>query len=234
MSRSRAGQAGQGVPIGEAAERLGLNVDAVRKRIKRGTLPAYKEGERWYVVLPAGQPGVPPVVPPSVLPGVQSGPSYPAGSPVQADERDHNEPIEAAYRVAGEAAAEGALVPLATLVEELRGLADQLAELARRNEALALEVGTLRERQAGQEMQIATRDQKIRTQAEAMASQAAMIAEVQRRAETAEAERDRLATAQAAPDAPGATGGPTPDNPSPEASAGFWARVRGFFGGGAD
>jgi regulator of replication initiation timing len=142
------------------------------------------------------------------------------------------EPIEAAYRVAGGAAAEVALVPLATMVEELRGLADQLAELARRNESLALEVGTLRERQAGQEMQIAARDQTISTQAEAMASQAAVIAELRRRAETAEAERDRLAAAQAAPDAPGATETLTPDNPHLGPAAGLWARVRRVFGDG--
>ncbi len=37
---------------------------------------------------------------------------------------ENDEPIEAAYRVAGEVAAEVALVPLATMVEELRGLAD--------------------------------------------------------------------------------------------------------------
>jgi len=114
------------------------------------------------------------------------------------------EPIEAAYRVAGEAAAGVALVPLATMVEELRGLADQLAELARRNEGLALEVGTLRERQMGHETErlahvgeIATREQMIGTQAET-------IAELRRRAEAAEAERDRLTAAQAAQDGPGA------------------------------
>ena len=134
------------------------------------------------------------------------------------------EPIEAAYRVAGEAAAEVALVPLATMVEELRGLADQLADLARRNEGLALEVGTLRERQVGHEGQIAARDQTISTQAET-------IAELRRRAEAAEAERDRLVAAQAAQDAPGAPGGASADDPSPEPAAGFWARVRRVFGG---
>src|SRR4051794_9641823 len=74
------------------------------------------------------------------------------------------EPIEAAYRVTGEEPAEVALVPLATMVEELRGLVDQLAELARRNEGLALEVGTLRERVAGHEGQLAAKDEAIEAQ----------------------------------------------------------------------
>lgn len=81
-------------------------------------------------------------------------------------------------------------MPLATMVEELRGLADQLAELARRNEGLALEVGTLRERQAGHEVLLAAKDETI--------------AELRRRAEAVEAERDRLIAAQAASDGPGA------------------------------
>ncbi len=130
----------------------------------------------------------------------------------------YSEPIEAAYRVAGEGVAEIALVPLATMVEELRGLADQLAELARRNEGLALEVGQLRERQVGHEGQLAAKDETI--------------VELRRRAEQAEAERDRLAAVQAAPDTPGAPKPLTPDSPSGEASASFWARVRRVFGWG--
>jgi len=127
------------------------------------------------------------------------------------------EPIEAAYRVAGEAVAEVALVPLATMVEELRGLADQLNDMARRNEALALEVGQLRERQGGQAAQLTAKDETI--------------AELRRRAEVAEAERDRLAAAQVAQDGLGATEAPTPDDPSAESSQGFWTRVRRVFGG---
>jgi hypothetical protein len=143
----------------------------------------------------------------------------------------HSEPIEAAYRVAGEAATEVALVPLATMVEELRGLADQLAELARRNEALALEVGTLRERQGGHEAQLAVKDAALAAKDETIGAKDELItdlrAELRRRAE-----RDRLAAAQAAQDAPGAPEGPTPDNLSPDAPAGFWARVRRVFGSG--
>jgi transposase len=40
-----------GVPISEAAARLGVSENAVRKRIRRKSLPAYKVDDRWYVVL---------------------------------------------------------------------------------------------------------------------------------------------------------------------------------------
>ena len=49
------GRIQDGVPIGEAATRLGLSVDAVRKRIRRRSLRAYKAGGHWYVVLPASR-----------------------------------------------------------------------------------------------------------------------------------------------------------------------------------
>ena len=45
-----------GVPIAEAAERLGLGVELLRKRAQRGTLPAYKVDGKWFVVLD-GVPG---------------------------------------------------------------------------------------------------------------------------------------------------------------------------------
>ena len=141
----------------------------------------------------------------------------------------YSEPIEAAYRVAGEAA-EVALVPLATMVEELRGLADQLAELARRNEGLALEVGTLRERQVGHEAERLAHVGEITTREQAIGTQAETIAELRRRAEQAEAARDRLAAAQAAPAAPGAQEAATLDDPRAAPSQGFWARVRRVFG----
>ena len=37
--------------IAQAAAHLGITPDAVRKRIRRGTLRAYKKDDRWYVVL---------------------------------------------------------------------------------------------------------------------------------------------------------------------------------------
>jgi len=137
----------------------------------------------------------------------------------------YSAPIEAAYRVAG-GAAEVALVPLATMVEELRGLADQLAELARRNEGLALEVGMLRERQAGHEAERLAHVGEITTREQTISTQAEMIAELRRRAEEAEAARDRLTAAQTAQDGPGPQG----EEAAHAAAPGVWGRLRRLMG----
>ncbi len=128
---------------------------------------------------------------------------------------------------AGNTAAEIAVVPLATMVEELRGLADQLAELARRNEGLALEVGTLRERQAGQETVLAAKDETIVMQREALATQAKTITELRRRAEAAEAEMLRQRNNQGAPQA-SQDGAGSPETPIvvQGATPGVWGRLR--------
>jgi len=57
------------------------------------------------------------------------------------------------------------------------------------------------------------------------------IAELRRRAEVAEAERDRLAAAQAAPGVPGTPEEASGTGSGPESAVGFWARVRRVFGG---
>ncbi len=59
VSGIRPGQGRRGVPVAEAAKLLGLNYEAVRKRIKRGTLPAYKQDDRWYVLLDVQRDTVP-------------------------------------------------------------------------------------------------------------------------------------------------------------------------------
>ena len=41
--------------MGEAAERLGISEDAVRKRLRRGTLAGGKDGKEWYVFLRANE-----------------------------------------------------------------------------------------------------------------------------------------------------------------------------------
>lgn len=73
--------------------------------------------------------------------------------------------------------------------------------------------------------QLAAKDQALTAKDET-------IAELRRRAEHAEAERDRLAAAQAAQDAPGSPERASDTNPRPEPSAGVWARLRRAFGGG--
>lgn len=40
------------VPLAEAAQRLGLSTEAVRKRLERGTLSGVKRGRAWYVLMP--------------------------------------------------------------------------------------------------------------------------------------------------------------------------------------
>jgi excisionase family DNA binding protein len=156
--------------VPEAARRLGISERAVRKRIDAGTLRAERDGGGpWRVEV-----GTADAVPESAPGGTRGG----------TQEATAAEPIEAAYQVAGDGQPGAVLVPLQTMVEELRGLADQLADLARRNEGLALEVGTLRERVAGHEGQLAAKDETIITQQEA-------IAELRRRAEVAEAELSR-------------------------------------------
>jgi hypothetical protein len=42
-----------GLPIGEAAARLGITVPALRKRIRRGSIHAHKVNGHWSVSLPA-------------------------------------------------------------------------------------------------------------------------------------------------------------------------------------
>ena len=136
-----------------------------------------------------------------------------------------SEPIEAAYQVAGDAAPM-ALVPLATMVEELRGLADQLADLARRNEGLALEIGQLRERGVGHEARLAAKDAALGAKDET-------IAELRRRAEAAERERDE-SRAQASPAPPSEAPTILVMTEPPEAqrpAETFWQRVRRAFGG---
>lgn len=44
------------VSLDKAADILGISSDAVRKRIKRGTLEGYKESGRWYVYVVDNRP----------------------------------------------------------------------------------------------------------------------------------------------------------------------------------
>jgi len=172
---------------------LGLNYEAVRKRIKRGTLPAYKEGERWYVLLDSVPDNVPDSVPDN------------AGTPVP---DTHGESVDTVHSFH--------ITP-----------AEVEHAIARTGQQYTADLGTmlaeLREVFAGQ----------VAAQQETIAAQAATIAELRRRAEVAEAERDAL-RAQTSP--PPLSAAPTPsatvDTPEPPGGAGgFWWRVRRAFGG---
>ena len=253
---------GEWLTMTEAAALLGVHRNTVRNRCKAGRYQYRKvatpQGEEYLVAradLVAGhRPGG------RTRAHIDQGAQGAQGAQSPHVDASPSEPVEASYRVVGEAASGVALVPLATMVEELRGLADQLADLARRNEGLALEVGTLRERQAGQAAQLMAKDETIGTQREALATHAervaeqqAAIAELRRRAEAAEAElssrdekeaeaaalfrrrieqeRRNRAGMQDAQDGAGAPGGAGADDPSPAPSPGFWTRVRQLFGG---
>ena len=136
--------------------------------------------------------------------------------------------------------------------EELRGLAAELQEMSRRNEALAMEVGQLRERQVGHDAQLAAREVALGAKDEtiaaneqvivsqraaliaheqALAADALAIGQLRQQVEAAEAERDRLVAAQAAPAPPHEAGGQEAETHAPDAPGGFLTRVRRFFGG---
>jgi len=78
-----------------------------------------------------------------------------------------SEPIDVPFKISG--SGDRALVPVDRMVAHVQGLAEQLVGLAQRNEALALEVGTLRERTATQERTI----RELQTERDALASRPA-------------------------------------------------------------
>jgi len=177
--------------VAEAAKLLGLNYEAVRKRIKRGTLPAYKQDERWYVLLDVHRDTVP-------------------------DSRADTEPDAIPDSVPGHVP-DNSVTP--AIVEQA---------IARTGQQYTADLRViLAEMRDVYEGQIAAKDETIselrRTHEEVLAADALVIAELRRRAEVAEVERDRLATAQAAPEGPGA------QEATAEAQAdvsGVWARLR--------
>ena len=243
VSGTRAGRRGQGVPIGEAAQQLGLNVDAVRKRIKRGTLPAYKEDERWYVALDG------------VLPGVQPAASYPAGSPVQDAVQDDQPPIEAAYRVTPAAIEQAVSRTSAQYMGDLRTmlaevgkvyegqLAAKDAALAAKDQALAadaLTIAELRRRaemaeqadsepsalEQGQARLLAERGTALHAKEEVLTMQRRTIATLREEVMQLKIEREQQAASAAL----------SALETLPEAQQAapvVWGRVRRWWGGGA-
>ncbi len=128
------------------------------------------------------------------------------------------EPLEAAYRV----------TPAEIEQAVSRTSAQYMGDLR----TMLAEVGKVYEGQLGaKDAALTAKDEALTTKDQVISTQAETIAELRRRAEVAEVERDRLMAAQAAPDTPGATEGEGSDNPSGISSAGFWARVRRVFSG---
>jgi excisionase family DNA binding protein len=128
------------------------------------------------------------------------------------------EPLEAAYRV----------TPAEIEQAVSRTSAQYMGDLR----MMLAEVGKVYEGQiAAKDAALAAKDEALSTKDQVISTQAETIAELRRRAEQAEAERDRLAATQAAPEAPGAMEEASSSNPSPEPVVGFWARVRRVFGG---
>ena len=127
---------GEWLPVADAAVRLGVTPDALRMRAKRGTVPSRKVGRRLEVLVEG--PNADPKPDPT-----------PTERTIQRETQRDDEPIDVPYRVAGESGR--ALVPVETMLDGMQSLGDRLAELAQRNEALAVEVGALRERAGHQE-----------------------------------------------------------------------------------
>ena len=97
--------------IADAARLLGVSENAVRKRIRRGTLPAYKEGDRWLVAIPT-----------TPATTGQAGDYPPATTDLAADQ------VAPATGQAADLAA--AITPLAALIERLTAENRELAEAA--------------------------------------------------------------------------------------------------------
>ncbi len=101
-----------------------------------------------------------------------------------------------------------------------------VTDMAELYDRISIEAGRL------YEGQLVAKDETIPTQREALTMKDHALDDLRRRAERAEAERDRLAAAQAAQDAPGAPEGASVTG-RPQPVAGFWGGVRRVFGGGA-
>ena len=209
--RPNGDRTGEWLPIADAAARLGVTTDAVRMRAKRRTIPSRKNGRRLEVLV--GEPNGDPT--PERTPTERA-----TQRPTQRDD----DPIDVPYRVAGEP--DLALVPVQSMIDGMGALAARLAELAERNEALAVEVGTLRER-AGHQAETIGRLERERDELRAERDSDRRLADqlvdlLQADREGLRAELDLLRAGAeprdapaAQPEAPGATGtGSAPFAPS--------------------
>ncbi|MDP9375834.1 MAG: hypothetical protein M3Q65_25965 [Chloroflexota bacterium] len=216
MSTTRAGRAGQdgvgrerlpiGIPLAEAAARLGLSIEATRKRAQRGSLSGYKFAGAWYVILPAAQDGQ------DATARTASTPGQDTVQPTSLDNGQDSglDAIEARFRV--------------TPAEIERAVSRTSAQYIGDLRTVLAEVGKVYEgRIAATEAASAAKDETI-----AELRRRAEAAEAERLA--VERERDelrrRLDAAQAAPQAPGAA-----EDPAPAAVARVLQRLRASGGG---
>ena len=123
-----------GLTITQAAQRLGINRDTIRQRVRRGTLPATKIGKQWYIHLDGPgtasgtirdvfSPGSPDTGSATVPPTVRDG--DPDDTAIVTD----TDPDRAARGALATAQAE--IARLETTVTILQGQCDQLHELLR-------------------------------------------------------------------------------------------------------
>ncbi len=106
-----------GVPIGEAAQTLGISKIALRKRVDRGNVEAYKGSDgRWYVVVPHD--------------ATDATPSYPTGAttPMESPTPDVFVLLQAQLQVKDE--------QIASLARTVEGMQRE-AEIMRRDHARA-------------------------------------------------------------------------------------------------
>lgn len=146
-----------GVDVAAAALRLGISPTAVRKRVRRGSLRAYKVSGEWRIVLPA--PGVPADVPPGYPMGQDAGRA--AGYPAGATQQTVGQP-------AGQAAEGSVVLPAEDIVAVLQA-----------------EVTALRQLMAGQAQTLTAQAQALADLAQTVRDQAATTATLALRPTTA-------------------------------------------------
>ena len=114
------------VDLPTAADMLGISGEAIRQRIKRGTLPAEKRDGRWYVAVDR----------PNMTQGAtqQTTQDRPVDNPT--------EPLEASYRVDGIPGT--TLIPITALMEQAADFADRIERLTREAMSAAAERDALR------------------------------------------------------------------------------------------
>ena len=132
----------------EAAERLGVSVELLRKRAQRNTMPAYKLDGKWYVVLDVDQDGVQDIPPgPEEVVATRTVQDGTSGPGQGADRGNMVRGVSPAARSQLEAIRDEWLTPL---VERIGALEREVGHLEAERAAVAEERDRLRaERDSG-------------------------------------------------------------------------------------